>query len=58
MIIYRKMYCSGDIVKWNEKGCLEFIGKAKNVVKKRGLIVNTKEIASLIVSDASVSDAI
>ena len=43
-----RIYCTGDIGRWNEKGYIEFLGRKDNQVKIRGFRVETKEIESVV----------
>lgn len=43
-----RIYCTGDIGCWNEKGYIEFLGRKDNQVKIRGFRVETKEIESVV----------
>ena len=43
-----RIYCTGDIGRWNEKGYIEFLGRKDNQVKIRGFRVEMKEIESVV----------
>ena len=40
----QKMYCTGDLVRWNEEGLLEYIGRIDNQVKLHGYRIELEEI--------------
>ncbi len=40
----QKMYCTGDLVRWNEEGQLEYIGRIDNQVKLHGYRIELEEI--------------
>ena len=42
----QKMYCTGDLVRWNEEGQLEYIGRIDNQVKLHGYRIELAEIDS------------
>jgi amino acid adenylation domain-containing protein len=52
------VYCTGDIVKQDDDGCLHFIGRADNQIKIRGYRVGLEEIQSNLCALACVSDAV
>jgi tyrocidine synthetase III len=55
---FGRIYRSGDIARWNEKGEIEFQGRADNQVKIRGFRIEMGEIESAMQSSASVQEAV
>lgn len=53
-----KLYNTGDIVKINFDGNMEFIERSDNQVKLHGFRIELKEIESVILENSSVSDAL
>ncbi|TMN32964.1 non-ribosomal peptide synthetase OfaC, partial [Pseudoalteromonas piscicida] len=51
---YRRLYRSGDLVRWRADGELEFIGRIDHQVKVRGLRIELGEIEQCLVGDAGV----
>ncbi len=54
----RKMYKSGDLVKWNEAGNIEFIGRVDDQVKIRGFRIETGEIENRILKYEGIKEAV
>ncbi|WP_052709811.1 non-ribosomal peptide synthetase [Pseudoalteromonas piscicida] len=54
---YRRLYRSGDLVRWRADGELEFIGRIDHQVKVRGLRIELGEIEQCLVGDAGVREA-
>ncbi|HEV7589423.1 MAG TPA: amino acid adenylation domain-containing protein, partial [Longimicrobium sp.] len=52
-----RMYRTGDRVRWNEGGTIEFLGRLDGQVKVRGFRVELGEIGSVLRDDARVADA-
>ena len=53
-----KMYRSGDLVRWNESGELEYIGRIDNQVKLRGFRIELGEIESKIAGFRQVTGSV
>ncbi|WOX28820.1 non-ribosomal peptide synthetase [Pseudoalteromonas maricaloris] len=53
----RRLYRSGDLVRWRADGELEFIGRIDHQVKVRGLRIELGEIEQCLVGDAGVREA-
>ena len=53
-----RLYRTGDVVKWNNRGELEFLGRADEQVKVRGYRVELGEIEAALSSHELVSDAV
>lgn len=54
----KKMYKTGDLVRWLPDGNVEFLGRIDHQVKIRGYRIEIGEIEALIKSHPSVKDAI
>ena len=52
------LYHTGDIGRWREDGCLEFLGRIDNQIKIRGFRVELGEIEAALTSRPELRDAI
>ena len=53
-----RMYRSGDIVRWNDEGQLQYVGRADEQVKIRGFRIELGEILRAIKASPDVRDAV
>ncbi|SDH29193.1 non-ribosomal peptide synthetase [Chitinophaga filiformis] len=53
----RRLYRTGDKVKWNEQGELEFLGRMDQQVKIRGYRIEPEEVRLAILKDNRVAEA-
>jgi amino acid adenylation domain-containing protein/non-ribosomal peptide synthase protein (TIGR01720 family) len=53
-----KMYRTGDLAKWREDGCLEYIGRTDLQVKIRGYRIELEEIEKTMIRQLPVKEAI
>lgn len=52
-----RLYKTGDLVRWNNAGQLEFLGRADFQVKLRGYRIELEEIESVALEHPSIDDA-
>ncbi|WP_121716382.1 non-ribosomal peptide synthetase [Streptomyces sp. E5N91] len=53
-----RMYRTGDLARWNDRGELEFLGRADRQVKIRGFRVEPGEVESALIALRSVQKAV
>lgn len=54
---YRKMYCTGDIVRWGNDGNIEFVGRRDGQVKVRGFRIELTEVEGVLREFPGIRDA-
>ncbi len=53
-----RMYRSGDVVRWNPQGELEYLGRADAQVKIRGFRIESGEIESALTAHPAITEAV
>ncbi|WP_242640333.1 non-ribosomal peptide synthase/polyketide synthase [Rhodococcoides fascians] len=53
-----RLYRTGDVVRWNRHGELEYVGRSDFQVKLRGLRIELGEIESALLAQRSISQAV
>jgi len=53
-----RLYRTGDIVRWNADGEVEYVGRVDNQVKIRGFRIETGEIEAALIANESVREAV
>ncbi|MBK4995751.1 amino acid adenylation domain-containing protein, partial [Pseudomonas sp. S37] len=53
-----RMYRSGDLVRWNPDGTLDYLGRNDDQVKVRGVRVELGEIEAALAAQAGIRDAV
>jgi amino acid adenylation domain-containing protein/non-ribosomal peptide synthase protein (TIGR01720 family) len=53
-----RLYRSGDLVRWNEQGELEYLGRTDHQIKIRGLRIELGEIETQLFAQSGVKEAV
>ena len=53
-----RLYRSGDLVRWNADGTLDYLGRNDDQVKVRGMRIELGEIEAALANEAGVKDAV